>query len=63
MKQHATGASTFGRLVSELGPVADMKLTEERGLAGKGGATRLIPQLERSGSVSSRCSRRMRSSA
>jgi hypothetical protein len=46
-----SGAQTFGLLVSELGPVADMKLTEERGLTGKGEATKLISQLGRSGSV------------
>ena len=46
-----SGAQTFGLLVSELGPVAAMKLTEERGLTGKGSATRLISQLGRSGSV------------
>ncbi len=45
------GAQWFGLLVSELGPVADMKLTEERGLTGKGDITRLIAQLARSGSV------------
>ena len=45
------GAQWFGLLVSELGPVADMKLTEERGLTGKGEVTKLIAQLARSGSV------------
>ena len=45
------GEQTFGLLVSELGPVADMKLTEERGLTGKGDASKLIAQLARSGSV------------
>jgi chemotaxis signal transduction protein len=45
------GKQTFGLLVSELGPVADMKLTEERGLTGKGDMTKLISQLARSGSV------------
>ena len=45
------GERTFGLLVSELGPVADMKLTEERGLTGNGNATKLISQLGRSGSV------------
>jgi len=45
------GAQWFGLLVSELGPVADMKLSEERGLTGKGDVTRLIAQLARSGSV------------
>ena len=45
------GAQSFGLLVSELGPVADMKLTEERGLTGKGDASKLIAQLARSGSV------------
>lgn len=45
------GAQPFGLLVSELGPVADMKLGEERGLAGQGGLTKLIAQLARSGSV------------
>jgi chemotaxis signal transduction protein len=45
------GAQRFGLLVSELGPVADMKLTEERGLTGHGDATRLIAQLARSGPV------------
>ena len=46
-----SGEQTFGLLVSELGPVADMKLTEERGLTGKGDASKLIAQLGRSGSV------------
>jgi hypothetical protein len=46
-----SGQRQFGLLVSELGPVADMKLTEERGLTGMGDATRLISQLARSGSV------------
>jgi chemotaxis signal transduction protein len=46
-----SGERTFGLLVSELGPVADMKLTEERGLTGKGDASKLISQLGRSGSV------------
>jgi hypothetical protein len=45
------GAQSFGLLVSELGPVADMKLSEERGLTGKGDLTKLISQLARSGSV------------
>ena len=45
------GTQRFGLLVSELGPVAEMKLTEERGLTGHGDATRLIAQLARSGSV------------
>ena len=45
------GEQWFGLLVSELGPVADMKLTEERGLTGHGDATRLIAQLARSGPV------------
>jgi chemotaxis signal transduction protein len=45
------GAQFFGLLVSELGPVADMTLTEERGLTGKGDMTRLIAHLARSGSV------------
>ena len=45
------GAQWFGLLVSELGPVADMKLTEERGLTGKGDITKLIAQLARSGPV------------
>ena len=45
------GQQSFGLLVSELGPVADMKLTEERGLTGKGDASKLIAQLARSGSV------------
>ena len=46
-----SGQQSFGLLVSELGPVADMKLTEERGLTGKGDLTKLIAQLARSGSV------------
>ena len=46
-----SGERTFGLLVSELGPVADMKLTEERGLTGNGDASKLISQLGRSGSV------------
>jgi hypothetical protein len=45
------GSQRFGLLVSELGPVADMKLTEERGLTGHGDVTRLIAQLARSGPV------------
>ncbi len=45
------GGRTFGLLVSELGPVAHMKLTEERGLTGRGDASKLISQLARSGSV------------
>jgi chemotaxis signal transduction protein len=45
------GTQWFGLLVSELGPVADMKLSDERGLTGKGDATKLIAQLARSGSV------------
>ena len=45
------GEQTFGLLVSELGPVAAMKLTEERGLTGNGSASKLIAQLGRSGSV------------
>jgi hypothetical protein len=44
-----SGTQWFGLLVSELGPVAAMKLSEERGLAGKGDITRLITQLARSG--------------
>lgn len=46
-----SGTQRFGLLVSELGPVADMKLTEERGLTGRGDVTKLISQLARSGSV------------
>jgi len=46
-----SGDQRFGLLVSELGPVADMKLTEERGLTGNGDFTKLIAQLARSGSV------------
>jgi len=46
-----SGPQKFGLLVSELGPVVDMKLTEERGLTGKGDASKLIAQLGRSGSV------------
>jgi chemotaxis signal transduction protein len=46
-----SGEQAFGLLVSELGPVADMKLTEERGLTGNGDASKLISQLGRSGSV------------
>ena len=45
------GAQPFGLLVSELGPVAGMKLSEERGLTGQGDLSRLIAQLARSGSV------------
>jgi len=45
------GEQTFGLLVSELGPVAAMKLTEERGLTGGGNVSKLIAQLGRSGSV------------
>ena len=45
------GAQRFGLLVTELGPVAHMKLTEERGLTGTGDMARLIAQLARSGSV------------
>jgi chemotaxis signal transduction protein len=46
-----SASQSFGLLVSELGPVADMKLTEERGLTGNSHATKLISQLARSGSV------------
>ena len=45
------GEQAFGLLVSELGPVADMQLTEERGLAGQGAVAKLISQLARSGPV------------
>jgi chemotaxis signal transduction protein len=45
------GAQWFGLLVSELGPVTDMKLSDERGLTGRGDVTKLISQLARSGSV------------
>ena len=45
------GAQAYGLLVSELGPVADMALSEERGLTGRGELTRLVAQLARSGSV------------
>ena len=45
------GGQAFGLLVSELGPVADMKLSEERGLTGQGDLSRLVAQLARSGSV------------
>jgi len=45
------GAQAYGLLVSDLGPVADMKLGEDRGLAGQGGLTRLVAQLARSGST------------
>ena len=45
------GPQAFGLLVSELGPVADMQLTEERGLAGQGAVAKLISQLARSGPV------------
>ncbi len=45
------GTQAFGLLVSELGPVADMQLTEERGLAGQGAVAKLISQLARSGAV------------
>jgi chemotaxis signal transduction protein len=41
----------FGLLVSDLGPVAEMTLSDERGLAGGDGAARLISQLGRAGSV------------
>jgi hypothetical protein len=46
-----SGDQSFGLLVSDLGPVALMRLTEERGLTGRGDATKLISQLARSGSV------------
>lgn len=46
-----SGGQEFGLLVSELGPIAAMQLSEERGLAGGGDATRLIGQLARAGSV------------
>ncbi|HEX7688643.1 MAG TPA: chemotaxis protein CheW, partial [Burkholderiaceae bacterium] len=46
-----SGGQDFGLLVSELGPVARMQLSEERGLAGGGDASRLIAQLARAGSV------------
>ncbi len=45
------GARRFGLLVSDLGPVADMQLTEERGLAGRHDTSHLIAQLARSGPV------------
>jgi len=45
------GTQAFGLLVSELGPVADMKLSEERGLTGQGDIARLVAQLARSGPV------------
>jgi chemotaxis signal transduction protein len=45
------GGREFGLLVSELGPVAGMKLSEERAAAGGSGATRLISQLGRAGPV------------
>jgi hypothetical protein len=45
------GTQAFGLLVSELGPVADMKLSEERGLTGQGDLLRLVAQLARSGPV------------
>ena len=45
------GTQSFGLLVSDLGPVTEMQLTEERGLTGGGDAARLIAQLARSGSV------------
>ena len=45
------GTQWFGLLVSELGPVTDMKLSDERGLTGRGDVTKLISQLARSGSV------------
>jgi chemotaxis signal transduction protein len=46
-----SGGHEFGLLVSELGPIAAMQLSEERGLAGGGDAARLIAQLARAGSV------------
>ena len=46
-----SGTHWFGLLVSDLGPVAEMKLSEERGLTGMGDASRLISQLGRAGSV------------
>ncbi|MGN6525543.1 MAG: chemotaxis protein CheW [Burkholderiaceae bacterium] len=46
-----SGGQEFGLLVSELGPVARMRLSEERGPAGGGDASRLIAQLARAGSV------------
>ncbi len=46
-----SGDQAFGLLVSDLGPVADMRLTEARGLTGMGDGSRLISQLARSGSV------------
>ncbi|MET0384000.1 MAG: chemotaxis protein CheW [Burkholderiaceae bacterium] len=45
------GEQWFGLLISDLGPVADMKLSEERGLTGSGDASKLIAQLGRAGSV------------
>ena len=46
-----SGSHSFGLLVSDLGPVTGMTLTEERGLTGAGDASRLISQLGRAGSV------------
>jgi chemotaxis signal transduction protein len=45
------GEQPFGLLVSDLGPVAEMKLSDERGLTGMGDGSRLIAQLARTGSV------------
>ena len=45
------GAQHYGLLVSDLGPVADMKLSEERGLTGLNDSSRLIAHLARAGSV------------
>jgi chemotaxis signal transduction protein len=45
------GEHVFGLLVSELGPIAHMKLTEDRSRAGGPEASRLISQLARSGST------------
>ena len=42
------GQAVFGLLVSELGPVAHMKLTEDRGRAGGPDGSRVISQLARS---------------
>jgi chemotaxis signal transduction protein len=45
------GEQRYGLLVSDLGPVVDMKLSEEKGLTGLNDPSRLIAHLARAGSV------------
>jgi len=45
------GGQRYGLLVSDLGPVAEMKLSEEKGLTGLSDPSKLIAHLARAGSV------------